>query len=251
VPRHLFRRGRGKYYSGNFAHSAPYETAGWHGGTRFHSKHTLANTGFVPRIEKPNPARARCARSYVRDNGSAPTTGQNEMRFTLKDIQKSTARIAAPPATARGPTTDRTQRTLFSARKAHQITPHDILWAAVKERWPGLAVREYEKAVPNRRYRIDIAFPKQMVGIEVDGYRHHGRYLADFVRDRERQNLLCIHGWRVLRFTAGMIRKDLNHQIDIIAAALSPTVDMTALSTRRSFLRRVQPTRGRVMRSQR
>lgn len=50
--------------------------------------------------------------------------------------------------------------------------------------------------------------------------RHHGKHLEDFRRDRVRQNLLVISGWRVLRFAAGDIRKDLASCLDSIQALL-------------------------------
>jgi len=101
-------------------------------------------------------------------------------------------------------------------------TPHDLLWDAVVARWP-TAVREFEGAVPGRRYRLDVALPEAWIAIEVDGFRHHGKHLEDFRRDRVRQNLLTIAGWRVLRFAAGDIRKDINACLDAIQALLEAT----------------------------
>lgn len=98
-------------------------------------------------------------------------------------------------------------------------TPHDLLWDAVVARWP-TAVREFEGAVPGRRYRLDVALPEARIALEVDGFRHHGKHLEDFRRDRVRQNLLVISGWRVLRFAAGDIRKDLASCLDSIQALL-------------------------------
>ncbi len=49
-------------------------------------------------------------------------------------------------------------------------------------------------------YKIDVAFPKQKVAIETDGWAFH----ADpevFVKDRQRQNKIALLGWQVLRFT--------------------------------------------------
>ena len=101
------------------------------------------------------------------------------------------------------------------------FTPHDILWAAVNRRWPDRAMREYAKMVPGRKIRGDIAFPDDRLVVEVDGWRYHGKYLTDFRRDRERQNLLTIAGWRILRFTAGAIRIDTNACCALIALALT------------------------------
>lgn len=165
------------------------------------------------------------------------------MRFTLAQIAKSTARIvsitevkplAIPMATARK-----------GRRKAGSPTPHDILWAAIEQRWPGAAQREYSDAVPNRKFRIDIAFPRERLALEVDGWQHHGRFLSDFIRDRERQNLLCINGWRVLRFSAGMIRQSLQRQLGIIDQALRSTgIEPRSPVVRKPLGIRHRPPRG-------
>lgn len=90
-----------------------------------------------------------------------------------------------------------------------------------------MAVCEFEGAVPGRKFRIDIAFPAHRLALESDGWAYHGRFLGDFVRDRERQNLLCIHGWRVLRFSAGMVRRNLDEQLRMIGIALATTAGDT------------------------
>jgi very-short-patch-repair endonuclease len=53
---------------------------------------------------------------------------------------------------------------------------------------------------PVGRYKVDVAFPKQRVAIEVDGWAFHSEP-ADFQNDRERQNNILLLGWKVLRFT--------------------------------------------------
>ncbi len=50
------------------------------------------------------------------------------------------------------------------------------------------------------RYRVDFAFPKHRVAIEVDGWAFHSDR-ADFQHDRERQNEIMLMRWQVLRFT--------------------------------------------------
>jgi very-short-patch-repair endonuclease len=96
-------------------------------------------------------------------------------------------------------------------------TPHDLLWIAVKN-FDGV-VREHEGAVPGRKYRIDIAFPETRLAVEVDGWSFHGKHKGDFTRDRERQNLLTLNGWRILRFTAGQIRSDIGLCVEQIRTA--------------------------------
>ncbi|HEX9499697.1 MAG TPA: DUF559 domain-containing protein [Mycobacterium sp.] len=49
-------------------------------------------------------------------------------------------------------------------------------------------------------YKVDVAFPRQKVAIEVDGWAHHSDS-GDFHHDRVRQNNISLLGWQVLRFT--------------------------------------------------
>lgn len=43
-------------------------------------------------------------------------------------------------------------------------------------------------------YRVDVAFPRQKVAIEVDGWAFHSDQDA-FQHDRERQNSIALLGW--------------------------------------------------------
>lgn len=105
---------------------------------------------------------------------------------------------ATPPARASAPTL---------RRRAGRM-PDEVLWMAVKAQFPH-AEREYQGAVPGRRYRIDIALEAEKIAIEIDGWQYHGKFKSTHESDRERQNHLAVAGWLVLRFTAGQIFKDL------------------------------------------
>lgn len=96
--------------------------------------------------------------------------------------------------------------------------PDDVLWQAVSLAYPD-AVRELQGAIPGRRFRIDIALEDVKIAIEVDGWQYHGKYRSAHEADRERQNLYAIHGWMILRFTAGQIFKDVTGVMETIAAA--------------------------------
>lgn len=107
-------------------------------------------------------------------------------------------------------------------------TPQDILWSEVVRRWPA-AQREYH-LIPGRRLRGDIVFPEARLCVEVDGWQYHGRLLADFKRDRDRQNTLTIAGWRLLRIPAGDVHRDRNACCALIALALdNPIRSLTCL----------------------
>jgi hypothetical protein len=61
-------------------------------------------------------------------------------------------------------------------------------------------VRQLEVTAGGRRFRLDLASPDLRLAIECDGFAHHGGRSA-FEDDRERQNLLTLAGWTILRFT--------------------------------------------------
>lgn len=56
-------------------------------------------------------------------------------------------------------------------------------------------VRQYKVG----QYRLDFAIPKQMIGIELDGYRTHSSTTA-IAADRRRQRDLEALGWYIIRF---------------------------------------------------
>ncbi len=82
--------------------------------------------------------------------------------------------------------------------------------------WPE-CVWELEGAIPGRKFQIDIAFPTHKLAIELDGHTAHS-HKDKFQRDRERQNLLTLNGWRILRFTAKDAR--LTESLGIIQQCL-------------------------------
>ncbi|MFM1965234.1 MAG: hypothetical protein RL134_959 [Actinomycetota bacterium] len=65
---------------------------------------------------------------------------------------------------------------------------------------------------------IDFADPDLMIAIEVDGRAFHSDRRS-FERDRERQNMLTLRGWVVLRFTWERIVRDPHGVIAEIRAA--------------------------------
>ena len=140
-----------------------------------------------------------------------PTVVQRCVRAQLGAVDSGAHKIRVPRANRWGP------------------TPQDILWAEVARRWPE-AQREY-RVIPGRRLRGDIVFPEAGLCVEVDGWQYHGRLLGDFLRDRTRQNLLTIAGWRLLRIPAGDIRRDLKACCALIALALDSPPRSTPSTT--------------------
>lgn len=86
--------------------------------------------------------------------------------------------------------------------------PQAKLWGLVKLAWPVIAHSEFKGAVPGRRFTLDIAFPESKNCVEVDGWEFHGKHKAGFHRDREKEKLLMLEGWKLIRFSAKEINSD-------------------------------------------
>ena len=68
-------------------------------------------------------------------------------------------------------------------------------------------------------YYLDIAFRRERVAVEVDGWRYHCTPEV-FETDRARQNALVLDGWLVLRFTWAMLTQDPDYVLRTTRAAL-------------------------------
>jgi very-short-patch-repair endonuclease len=73
-----------------------------------------------------------------------------------------------------------------------------------------------------RRHRFDFAFVEQKVAVEVEGNAWHvpggGKHITD--RDLEKYNLAASMGWRVLRFSPAMLKRDPQGCIEIVLKTL-------------------------------
>ena len=99
-------------------------------------------------------------------------------------------------------------------RATGENSPQARLQALMTGRWPDDAVPECKGAVPGRRFRLDVGFPRYRLAVECDGWEHHGKYKSDFKRDRERDRLLLLNGWRPFRFYAS----EILHQPDTVVS---------------------------------
>lgn len=64
----------------------------------------------------------------------------------------------------------------------------------------GLPAPQLEYSVPQARARLDLAYPAEMLGIELDSVTWHLNRTS-FESDRRRRNQLELLGWRILNFT--------------------------------------------------
>lgn len=102
--------------------------------------------------------------------------------------------------------------------KQNGSPPHDLLCRALDEASIPY-IKEFKNAIPGRRFRLDIALEQERICVEVDGWQHHGRTLSGFKKDREKQNLLTQHNWKILRFTAGDIYRNVRGCVETIRNA--------------------------------
>jgi len=70
------------------------------------------------------------------------------------------------------------------------VMPDFQVWVRVRGKW----------------FRMDFAYPSEMVNIEVDGYEHHGGKYQNWLSDLDRDAELTAMGWQVLRFPREAIR---------------------------------------------
>jgi hypothetical protein len=77
-------------------------------------------------------------------------------------------------------------------------------------------VPQHPVTIPSGDIKVDLAYPKFMLAIELDGYAWH-MDRNSFERDRQRDNELRALGWTVLRFTWAVVRYEPGRMTDLIA----------------------------------
>jgi very-short-patch-repair endonuclease len=80
-------------------------------------------------------------------------------------------------------------------------------------------------------YYLDIAFERQRLVCEVDGREFHDTADA-FETDRERQNVIVLAGWNVLRFTWRMLTEQPDHVVWMTRQALAMSEGKAPLASR-------------------
>ena len=74
------------------------------------------------------------------------------------------------------------------------------LWRLLTRSGLPLPARQHWVTTAGGRYRLDFAWPGCKLGLEADGWEHHGDRVA-FGKDRERLSEMVAAGWRVLLVT--------------------------------------------------
>ena len=110
---------------------------------------------------------------------------------------------------------------VIGRRQSSGSPPQETLLALLEMEHPTMKwVSDFKGAVPGRQYELDIALPEHFLAIEVDGYAYHGRNKANFLRDRDKDYLLSLEGWGVLRIQAGLITKSPEEALERVGAFL-------------------------------
>ena len=68
--------------------------------------------------------------------------------------------------------------------------------------------QQYRVRINGKTYKLDLAYPDDLVGMEPDGWDTHGTRTA-FDEDRARANALALAGWLVLRYTSRSTRDEI------------------------------------------
>lgn len=67
-------------------------------------------------------------------------------------------------------------------------------------------------------YKIDIANPKKMIGIEVDGESHNALYRKE--QDKKKEKFLSSLGWKIIRFKNKEVMSNLDNVLNKIYAEI-------------------------------
>ncbi len=92
----------------------------------------------------------------------------------------------------------------------------DELWRVLRRGGLPEPVRQYEVAGG----RLDFAYPAIRLAIEADSRIWHGGR-RDVQRNSDKANRLVAHGWRVLHFTWGDVRRRPAYLVDAVGRELA------------------------------
>lgn len=84
---------------------------------------------------------------------------------------------------------------------------------------------EYKTEFSFHKFFLDFAWPEKKLCIEIDGNLH--RLEAQKIRDREKDSLLHIEGWKLLRFKWSYIIKNKNAILQIVKEFLNGSGDIS------------------------
>jgi very-short-patch-repair endonuclease len=99
-----------------------------------------------------------------------------------------------------------------------------VYWDMLAPLELGQLVPEYRFAPP-RKWRFDFCIIAAKIAIEVEGNAWNvaggGRHMQD--KDLDKYNHAAALGWRIFRFSPGMLKRDPQGCIDLVVKALQGT----------------------------
>jgi very-short-patch-repair endonuclease len=158
---------------------------------------------IVKSIPVTTPARSLVDLSASLDDRQLGRAVDDALRRNLVGL---TALHGAARRHGRAPGRSPTRMHRVLAARVPDYDPGDsdletTVWTALGRAGLPLPRRRYELTVAGRAYVLDMAYRRERIAIEVDGFDfHRGREAFD--KDRDRQNALVLAGWTILRFTS-------------------------------------------------
>jgi len=141
------------------------------------------------------------------------TKGQMERALNEAEVLRLTDRLSVPDLLERYPRRrgSAVLRALFRDRTAVRGITRRELEQRFKAVLDGTDLprprRNAHVSVQGRFFEVDCLWAEQRLIVELDGRESHGTDLA-FEKDRERDRLLLVDGWRVTRVTWRQLRDD-------------------------------------------
>lgn len=133
----------------------------------------------------------------VRD---ALSRGLTTRLFTVRDVADLRDALGRPGRNGAGVLKKVLEARLLTADKEESVLEARLVDLVRRHDLPPMELQHEVWHAGRFVARIDAAYPKLKIAIEVDGYEDHSSPEA-FQRDRARQNRLVTLGWTVLRFT--------------------------------------------------
>jgi very-short-patch-repair endonuclease len=140
--------------------------------------------------------------------------GLRNGQFNHDDLEQGRRRLARRGRNGVGPV----GLILEMARPDLVATASELelrLWEVIDRHDLPTPLRQFEVLVGGERFFLDVAYPRQRIAIEGDGFGVHTERAA-FEKDRARQNALVLDGWLILRFTW----QQLLHQPEWVASTI-------------------------------
>ena len=136
----------------------------------------------------------------AQDVGDAIIRGRQKKLFTVGDVNATIERYSRPGRTGITVAREAAKLIVIDDRPADSVLEFRFHIGPARHGLPQYRYQHEVRIGPNKKYRIDFAYPEVMLAIEVDGaeQRLSSKSLA---YDNARANHLVLAGWTIMRFT--------------------------------------------------